>query len=77
MESFCATRKEGRVTENRGRKVRRAALKERVERSPSPQKAHEGEGFPAEESGQDVPPGISGKWLRSALFRASAKRLAK
>lgn len=75
--SFCFTRREGRETENRGRKALHATPKEMAERIQLKAGAHERGESPFVEQGQDVQPGRPGKSLRSVLLRVSAKRPEK
>lgn len=77
MESFCATRMEGRGTENRGRKALHAALKERAERIRSKEGGHEAGESRFVEQGQDVQLGRPGRSLRSVRLRARGLRLGK
>jgi len=77
MGSFCVKRKEGRGTENRGRKALHETLEEMAERNQWKEEAHETrESLPAPQD-QGVRLGRPDKLLRSVPCHASGPRLEK
>jgi hypothetical protein len=77
MEYFCVTQKEGRETENRGRKALHETLKGMAERSQPKQVAPEARESLLAGQARSVPLGTPDRLLRSVRLRGNGIQPAK